>query len=671
MKHTRYLPLLTAFCMAAGPALAQTPDTTRWSVTMGGRKAGELKAWAMPDGELRWASEFNDRGRGSKLETHMRVGPDGFPVMMETSGVDYMKNPVAEHFTVQGGRAQWSNPAEKGEQAVSAPVWFSGMYDVSDPGYIARVMLRRPDHSLDLLPGGRVRLERVGERRVSANGQTRSLVLYRYTGQGFQPYMLWLTDAGQYFASVQGWGGTVLAGWESVLPALSAAQDSAAEQRTRELARTLARHPGHPLAFRSVRMFDSQARAAREGMTVVIDGNRITAVGPDASTPVPAGAEVIDGRGRTLLPGLWDMHTHNGDLDGIMHLAAGITTVRDMGNDTVEIAKLSRAWSSGEALGPRLIWAGFIDGPGPFTGPTGLKVSTVPEAMAAVEAYHRLGAEQIKVYSSLDTTLLRPIVRRAHELGMRVSGHVPWPMRAEQMVLAGADELQHVNFLMLNFLGDTIDTRTPARFSAPGRMAANVNLDSPEVQQFIALLRDRHVVIDPTLATFEGMFLGRMGEVSPGFVSIASRLPVDVQRGLRTGGLPVPEGMDARFRASYANMVALVGRMHRAGVQIVAGTDDLAGFQLHRELELYVQAGIPATDALYIATLGAARVMKHDATTGSITVGKLADVVLVDGDPTTDISAVRRTRMVVKDGVVYDPAALYAAINVGPPAGGN
>jgi len=287
-----------------------------------------------------------------------------------------------------------------------------------------------------------------------------------------------------------------------------------------------------------------------------------------------------------------------------------------------------------------------------------------------VETYGRLGAEQIKVYSSLDTTLLPAIIQRAHALGLRVSGHIPWHLTVEQAVRMGLDEVQHANFLVLNFLGDSIDTRTPARFTAPARMAAGLDLASPEVRRFVALLRDRHVVVDPTLSVWEGMFTGRSGEVSPDFAPIAARLPVNVRRGVLTGGLPVPEGMDTRYRESFRRMVQLVGMLHREGVQVVAGTDAMAGFQLHRELELYAQAGIPPADVLYIATLGAARVMKRDGELGTIAPGRLADVVLVDGDPTARISDVRRTRLVVKDGVVYEPDRLYAAIGVTPAADG-
>lgn len=675
MNRHAYLCLaLLALPAAGAPLRAQgytEPDSARWTIVLGGRNAGEVREWRMPDGELRWTSKVNDRGRGAELETRIRMGPDGVPVMLHTTGVDYLKNPVDEQFQLAGGRATWRSAAEHGDTAVSAPAWFVPMNDATDPGLMTRALLARPDHAIPMLPGGRATVERVGELQVSAGGRTRTVTQYRVSGFGFEPGAVWLNPDGSFFAQGGGWGGTIETGWESALPALSQAQDAADARRYAEMARTLARRPGHPLVFRNVAVFDPVARVRRPGMTVVIDGNHVAAAGPSGSVAVPAGAEVIDGAGRTLLPGLWDMHTHNSPLDGLMHLAAGVTTVRDMGNDTAIVTMLQRRWASGEQLGPRLIIAGFIDGPGPYTGPTGLKVSTPAEAIAAVDTYKRLGAVQIKVYSSLDTTLLPVIIRHAHELGLRVSGHIPWPLTAERAVRMGIDEIQHANFLALNFLGDTIDTRTPMRFVRPAQMAAGIDLSSPQVQAFVALLRDRHVVIDPTLNAFEGMFTARPGSVSPDFATVADRFPVTIRRSLFTGGLPVPEGMDARYRESYRRMMEMVALMHRNGVHVVAGTDALAGFQYHRELELYVQAGIPATDVLWIATLGAAQVMKRDGELGSIAPGKLADVVLVDGDPTSNISDIRRTRLVVKDGVVYEPDKLYAAIGVAPAGPGH
>jgi imidazolonepropionase-like amidohydrolase len=149
------------------------------------------------------------------------------------------------------------------------------------------------------------------------------------------------------------------------------------------------------------------------------------------------------------------------------------------------------------------------------------------------------------------------------------------------------------------------------------------------------------------------------------FAPLLGRLPAQVERGLRGGGLPAPGGARTTYRASYAAMLGMVKRAFDRGIPIVAGTD-AGSLAYPRELELYVAAGIPAPDVLALATVGAARVMGQDREAGSIAPGKRADLVLVDGDPTRDISAVRNTDVVVCRGVVYDPAALLASAGIGP-----
>src|SRR5262249_2959905 len=155
-------------------------------------------------------------------------------------------------------------------------------------------------------------------------------------------------------------------------------------------------------------------------------------------------------------------------------------------------------------------------------------------------------------------------------------------------------------------------------------------------------------VLDPTVSVFEEMFTSRTGEVSPVLAPVADRLPPQVRRGALSGGLPVPDGMDKRYRDSFSKMLELVALLYREGIQIVAGTDGFAGFTLDRELENYVRAGIPAPVVLRIATLDAARVMHRDVQLGTVEPGKLADFILVDGDPTKSISDIRKVRTVVK-----------------------
>jgi hypothetical protein len=246
-----------------------------------------------------------------------------------------------------------------------------------------------------------------------------------------------------------------------------------------------------------------------------------------------------------------------------------------------------------------------------------------------------------------------------------VSGHIPNGITASQFVQDGADEIQHINFIFLNFLaGKVKDTRTPERFTAVGDNAAKLDLHSKEVNDFIALLQQHHTTVDVTLATFEGMYNERPGKVSPDFAPVLNRLPAQVQRGAYTGGLPVTAENDQLYKDSYSAMLRMTKRMYDAGIPILAGTDAIAGIMLHRELELEVEAGIPPAKALQIATFNAAKLLKQEKDLGSIAAGKRADLVLVQGNPAENISDIRRCRVVMKGGVIYKSADLYSAVGI-------
>jgi hypothetical protein len=328
---------------------------------------------------------------------------------------------------------------------------------------------------------------------------------------------------------------------------------------------------------------------------------------------------------------------------------------------------MKRRFDAGEEIGPRVAMSGIIDGPGPFAGPTKVLVDTEAKAREAVDNYAKLGYQAVKIYSSVKPELVPTIIQFAHEKGLRAAGHVPAFMTAHQFVEGGADEVHHVNFLFLNFFFDQVkDTRTPARLTALGERAGALDLNSPEVSSLIELLQDRHTTIDPTVTIFYSMLTDRAGTVSAAYAPIASRLPPQIRRSLLSGGLPIPEGKEPQYRASAQALLDMVKRLYDAKITLVAGTDGLPGFTLHRELEMYVQAGIPAPDVLRIATLNGARVLKRDAELGSIAPGKLADLILIDGDPARRISDIRNTDLVIKDGKLYEPAALYRSLGVQP-----
>jgi imidazolonepropionase-like amidohydrolase len=665
------LPLaLATVCIAAPASPAASPAPVareiRYTVLIAGNRAGSTVTTLLSDREERYTFEFNDRGRGPSTVTRVVVDEQALPVLLETTGHNYLKNAVDERFERKGEKASWRNASEHGERAVTGPAFYTLLNNPPQGTELkARALLRAPEGRIDLLPGGQERIEPLGSLEVKAGKQAKTVRLYALSGSDFSPTYIWLDDQSRLFALTDSWAGTIREGWESVLPEVTREQGARSAEREKAQALRLAHHPHGPLVFVHARLLDPATGTMRPGSTVIISGDRITAVGEDGKTAVPAGAEVMDARGRTLMPALWDMHVHLAAGDGLLHLAAGVTTVRDMANDTDQLLDLRRRFDAGEAAGPRIIMAGIIDGPGPYAGPSKVLVATKEDALKAVDRYKDLGYEQIKLYSSLDPALVPPIIEHAHRLGLRVSGHIPNGLTAEQAVRAGFDEIQHVNFLFLNFLTG-VDTRTPARFTEVAKHAAEIDLGSDRVKAFLALLKEKGTVSDPTVNAFEGMFIGRDGQLDPSFAPVADRLPPQVRRGFFGGGLPVPEGMDQRYRDSYKAMLAMVRALHDNGIRIVAGTDSTAGFGLHRELELYSLAGIPNLDILRAATIVPAQVMKRDKDFGTIETGKVADVILVDGQPDQKISDIRRVTLTVKGGVVYDPAALYSEIGVKP-----
>jgi hypothetical protein len=310
---------------------------------------------------------------------------------------------------------------------------------------------------------------------------------------------------------------------------------------------------------------------------------------------------------------------------------------------------------------------GFIEGNSPYASRGGIVIDSVDEGKAAIDWYAQRGRRQIKLYNSIRPEWVEPLAAYAHAKGLRVGGHIPAFMRAEEAVRAGYDEIQHINQVMLNFLvkpGD--DTRTLVRFYLVGDNAADVDLDSPGARAFVQLLVSRRTVIDPTIAGFEPMFTQLQGQRNPAFGMVASHMPPQLQRYWLTNSMDVNATNVARYRASYAKMLELLRRLHDAGIPLVAGTDDIAGFTLHRELEIYAEAGIPAGEVVQIATRNAASHAWLSDLVGSVKEGKVADLILVDGDPTVDVSALRSVSLVMKEGVAFYPAEIFEALGVKP-----
>ncbi len=469
---------------SAVPALpADIPSNAeRYSFLLMGNLAGQQAIWSSPDGMLHIFFQFNDRGRGAKTTSVLKLGPDGIPVSEVITGNDYLKSPVTENYSLESGTARWKNDDEQGERKISNPAFYSALNGApSEIALLAHAALQNGG-TIALLPEGEARVQRMSELDLEAGGHKKPVALYAVSGLDFSPTYFWAEASDKFFASVDTWGTIVPEGWESSAPTLLAAQNKVKESRAADLAAKLAHHP-NGILFTHANVFDAESGKIVPDRDVLIIGNRIAGVGRpqkgSLSIPLPSDHEIwservpglepqiIDASGKTLLPGLWDMHAHVTDNDGLLNLAAGVTTVRDLANDTESLLARRQLIADGKEIGTRIILAGIIDGRGPFQGPTKVLVSTEAEARAAVDNYKRLGYVQIKIYSSVKPELVPAIVDEAHKNGLRVSGHIPAEMTAAQCVELGYDEIQHVNFLILNFMPDIKNTNLSRVWSSP------------------------------------------------------------------------------------------------------------------------------------------------------------------------------------------------------------
>jgi imidazolonepropionase-like amidohydrolase len=513
------------------------------------------------------------------------------------------------------------------------------------------------------LPGGEARAEKFTSVTVGKGANAKPVTAWAVYGVGTSPIPIWADAKNKFFGFV------FFLSW---LPEeyatehvhLNAAQTEALAAEAPKIYKSLVKEPTTPVAFTHVQLFDSDAKQFVPDQTVIVDKGRIRTVGAAAAVSIPSGAQVIDGKGKTLLPGLWDCHMHvGGDYTGVQELSMGVTSVRDPGNDdSLTIDRRSRV-AKNELLMPHVYPSSLIDGKGPNTAQVANVATSQAEAVALVDKAKEKGFTGVKFYGTLDPKWLPAAIAEAHKLGLHVHGHIPQGIRTMEAINDGYDEVTHINWIIMQAMPDSVIKVDNGimRFEGPGRYAKDVNLDGPEMQEIIKTMATKGIYSDPTMVAFESLYVPENGDLAPMYAPFVGTLPPTTERGFRTGGFAVPKDLTrADYRKSWAKMVELLGRMHKAGVPIVAGTDG-AGIELVRELEIYTEAGMTHAEAIAAATIVPAKLVGQDKETGSIKVGKAADLFLVDGDPSKKISDLRQTRIVMMDGKLLDADALRTA----------
>lgn len=499
-------------------------------------------------------------------------------------------------------------------------------------------------------------------------GPARPVTLEHLTVQGlvWGREDAWIDDAGTLAAVVTrdaefDHSEAVREGYDAILPKLARSTGTDGAAWLAEAAQGGERSQPGVLALVGGTLIDGTGRPPIADAVVVVDGDRIVAAGPRASVVVPAGAQTVDVSGKWILPGLWDMHAHVEQIEQLaVYLAAGVTTVRDMGNIVDFITGVRDAVDSGKGLGPRILVNALIDGEGPGALGT-VRVKSPEEIGPTIDRLKAAGCIEVKIYSSVAPSLVKPIVAYAHAHGMRAVGHVPRGMATQAAIDAGYDSISHIEFLLDPALPQA-EARKLSRQERLRRIAA-VDLGSAPMQKEIASLVARHVVIDDTLSLTEQELhtLAENARREPGIKTLPRELEATL------GGLP--ESLAADGDAAFEKYVALLRELHRRGVPIVAGSDiNVPGHSVHREIELYVKAGMSPLEAIQAATLAPARAMHVDRDLGSVEKGKRADLLVVSGDPLADVSNVRRAALVVTRGRAYDPRALWKLVGFHPDA---
>lgn len=612
---------------------------------------------------------FTDRGAPVPLKTTLTASADYLPQSFSIQGKTCRFCPIDWEIKVAQGTA--SVRQEKETRTVTTPASFFVISGYAPVAMQMAMMRYWRSHGspaqLTVVPSGTIRIQERGAEKFDLAGRTAQVRRYTVRGLIWGMETLWMdaddnlvalvsTDAEfDHFEAVRDEYEPLLSRFIA-----SAARDEMAALS--ELSGKLSSSVSGTLAFTGATLIDGTGKAAIANSTIVTREGRIVAAGPSDQIKIPAEAQRIDVTGKFIIPGLWDMHAHYEQVEwGPIYLAAGVTTVRDVGNEFDFITAVRDALAAGHGLGPRMLMAGVVDGDSKYAlGVT--RVNSPADAKTWVQRYHDAGFQQIKIYSSVKSENVRAVCAEAHRLGMTVTGHIPIGMNAYDGVNDGMDQINHINYIYELLIPDV--DRSKMNRMEQLKLSVSVDVDSPAAKRAIQFLKDHGTVIDPTMALLEMNFRSAdtpLSSIEPGVAKVAP----EVHEQLVNGG--VPPDIAPFMQTMRQKCLQLIGALHRAGIPIVVGTDQaVPGYSVYREIELYVEAGFTPMEALQAATIVPARVMKLDNDSGTVEAGKRADFDILDANPLSDIHNIRSVRSVVSNGVLYSSGPLWESVDFKP-----
>jgi len=668
-------PLLAALLVATSTLAAAAPATKEqlmtppagarhYTISSTAGKHGDIWSWTQPDGKLAYRMSMSLRGWVTEDDQLTTLGADGRPTAIAVRGYTDSGDATEDFNVDPNGVAHWKTAVDSG----SAPFAGKRYNTYGGPRLAAEkdieALVAAGEKGVDMLPSGHASIKIGQSVQIEGPQGPKTVKLAFVKGYDFSPSPVWLDSNNHYFGSA-GVISLLPEGYEKVGPRLKEIQDKATADMVRDVAhRFLSPANKTPTLVDHVLMFDSVAGRYLPDRAVLIADGKVAAIGAGGSIKAPAGVTVIDGRGKTILPGLWDSHQHvGGDWNLLQNLATGMTNYRSPGSMIDEALSIYKRRAAGDLLAPDGKISVIIDRKDPLAAQGALTVTSEAETIAAVDKIKKAGLWGVKFYTSMNPAWIAPGAAEAHKLGLHVHGHIPAGMRPLDAVRAGYDEVTHINFIMMQAMPQEVvdKANTAARLEGPAKYGKDVDLDSPQMKAFYAELARRGTIIDPTLTVWEQLMTSDGTAMSPEYSPFADIAPSSVARGWKIAGYPLFGGLTRDdFRKSFDKMVGVVGRLHQAGVRIVAGTDGY-GLELVREIELYQQAGLTNVEALQTATIVPARMTGMDGRVGSIAKGKTADIILVEGDVSKDLRNLRHVKTVFLDGYRLNGDALREA----------
>jgi imidazolonepropionase-like amidohydrolase len=641
------------------------PANEAYTVLIGGTEVGYLKVSRLAD-TLITDYDYKDNGRGPTIKDTIIFNEKGFPVNWKVSGNTTFGNTINEHFELKGKKANWTDATGSSEATVTQDALYIAEGGSPYMAFLgARVLLRAKDSTIKALPAGELKITAMESFKAKADTIEVNLTSYAISGSDLNPTYIILDDQQLFFALISPRFILIREGFEQEEKRMRGLAEKYGAERFQSLQTQYAHDYEGPVRIKNVRIFNPKTLSLSEPSSVVILNEKILSIeAADAETQ--ENETVIEGDGGTLVPGLYDMHAHMGENAALLNVLAGVTSVRDMGNNNEVLDELIKKIESGVLAGPRITRLGFIEGKSPFNSNNGILVTSEEEALEAVQTYADKGFYGIKLYNSMNGDWAPNIIKKAHELDLFVTGHVPAFSNANNMIRAGYDEMTHINQVMLGWVLEAEeDTRTLLRLTALKRLPA-LEIQDPKIKETIELMVKNKVAMDPTLGIHEALMLGRNGEVRAGVVDYIDHMPANVQRSYKVALANVADSVeDLEYREAYDKIISTLKVMKEKNILIVPGTDLGGAFTLHRELELYQQLGYSPAELVKLGSYDMAQYLGHNDR-GIIEEGKLADFFLIPGNPIEDIKAIKTISMVSRGGTIYYPTEIYPAFGIEP-----